>query len=290
MVFINGFRDFYELSPGSIILVPPPNVDAKTLEPPKSPYTENFKPSDFPGRRYQKGLSYLGREVNLRDYFISNRLWKSTDPNDPRAGYPIHPKHRALYAISQNEGGFLAINNAERNYMSVGILQWSAHSGDLQNLLFRFKKEHPKDFENEFQTYGINVESQKGKTYLTFLGVRLEGEGLEWIRNEWFAHIFSKAGKNPAFQQIQVQMALERLDEAINLVHGTHLTPEGMAHIFDMHVFQGHGAIGNFLDKLSIPKGKTFLEAFLKARKKKWPFTQDRINRIEEFFKVISIA
>lgn len=192
----------------------------------------------------------------------------------PGAGAGISPSVlRALAAVMQNEGKLEAVNSYDNAFLSFGIMQWTAGSGDgegeLAPLLARLKRSDPATFQACFGRYGLDTTAQPDRMY-----GRMVRDGRElkaandkaFLRSADWAYRFWRAGHHPSVREAQVAHAGGRIARfADNPVHGHPLrswcsSELAMALLLDQHVNRpGHvpgtleTALGRLLAAGNVP-------------------------------------
>src|SRR5699024_9091495 len=130
--------------------------------------------------------------------------------------------------------------NFDGQGISLGCLQWNVGQGTLQPLLKEMTEHHPRVMNRVFKDKILELQAVLNST---------RTEQMDWARSiqgnnnevkEPWNKMFRKWGKQHAFQQIQVQAAHPRFDEAVELAGNYDLRSErGVALMFDIKVQNG---------------------------------------------------
>jgi hypothetical protein len=126
-----------------------------------------------------------------------------------------------IIAVAENEGNLDAINTWDNAFLSFGMFQWTAGTGngkgELPGLLARIKDEDRDLFDKYCGQHGLDVTGlTAGGVYGYFslrgAGIRTAADKAQLRQAPW-AFYFWLAGQDPAVQAIEIKHALGRLDQ-----------------------------------------------------------------------------
>lgn len=133
---------------------------------------------------------------------------------------------KVMEAVSENEGKLEAINTWDDAFLTFGIFQWTAGTGnaagELPALLGRLKNDYSALFGELFGQYGLDVLTPRGG-FLCQPGVlpssyfSLDGETLkteqqkEKLRSLEWAYRFWYAGQHDLMRTVQIKQAMDRI-------------------------------------------------------------------------------
>jgi len=156
-----------------------------------------------------------------------------------------------MVAVAENEGNLDAVNTWDNAFLSFGMLQWTAGTGDargeLAALLQRLQQQAPLVFSQYFGTLGLGTMAVRGSYgYLTLAGQTLDTSTAKAaLRAPAWAFRFWHAGQDTTVQAVEVAHAASRLDtfyrhpsyqvegyDIADLVNSEY----GVALLFDQHV------------------------------------------------------
>ena len=126
-----------------------------------------------------------------------------------------------IIAVAENEGNLDAINTWDNAFLSFGMFQWTAGTGngkgELPGLLARIKDEDRDLFDRYCGQHGLDVvELTAGAVYgyFSLRGTRIKTAAAKaQLRQAPWAFYFWLAGQDPAVQAIEIKHALGRLDQ-----------------------------------------------------------------------------
>jgi peptidoglycan hydrolase-like protein with peptidoglycan-binding domain len=126
-----------------------------------------------------------------------------------------------IIAVAENEGNLDAINTWDNAFLSFGMFQWTAGTGngkgELPGLLARIKDEDRDLFDRYCGQHGLDVvEVTAGAVYgyFSLRGTRIKTAAAKTqLRQAPWAFYFWLAGQDPAVQAIEIKHALGRLDQ-----------------------------------------------------------------------------
>lgn len=197
-------------------------------------------------RTFRKGVFNNG-DTTIREFVSANR--------DAFPG--VAPSLlRVMEAVSANEGKLEAINTWDNAFLTFGVFQWTAGSGngkgELPAMLARLKSESPETFERFFGRFGLDVvevtqpagDVPRGRFSLNDRVLRSAADkevlrSLEWPFRCW------SAGQDPAMRRAEIGQAMDRITvfyrSPKKLVRGRfvadYVTSEyGVALLLDQHV------------------------------------------------------
>jgi hypothetical protein len=121
------------------------------------------------------------------------------------------PAIRAISYTSRMEAGrpfghYDSLNARDRAGVSLGLIQFSAHSGVLQQLLARYKELSPEGFAEHFEPF-YDIE-QHGRHFL-IVDVNRQLYTLQQLRHRRFCQRLMEACTDPLMRQAQRDLALE---------------------------------------------------------------------------------
>ena len=130
---------------------------------------------------------------------------------------------RVVRSVSANEGKLEAINTYDNAFLSVGIFQWTAGSGnaegELAGLLDLLKARSPKTFATYFGDEGLDVEMRALQPhclrygYLILNRQRLDTANKKaQLRSHLWAYRFWRACHDTEMRRAQVALAMSRID------------------------------------------------------------------------------
>jgi hypothetical protein len=215
-------------------------------------YTDQVKMrARSPYFRFAQGIMFAGTALRTVPDAELNALFAD-------AGMMPFEQHVAR-AVSRLEGGFESVNTYDTGYLSVGFIQFatlSGGAGSLGEVLKQEKNTRPQDFQNDFRTYGVDV-NNAGEIVVVdpATGAELAGAAavLKVIDDKRLVAVFQRAGlKSRAFRVAQVQVAKSHYypaDDTLNVtVNGQNYrgkisdairSEAGMATLFDRKVNTG---------------------------------------------------
>ena len=156
-----------------------------------------------------------------------------------------------MVSVAENEGNLDAVNTWDNAFLSFGMFQWTAGTGDgkgeLPALLQKIKTIYRQEFDKYYGRFGLDVVgTSETDGYFSLNGKRLDtAAGKEQLRTPAWAFSFWCAGQAEKIQEIEVHHALSRLKTFYNTDRyqvGAHrvsdlITSEyGVALILDNHV------------------------------------------------------
>ena len=126
-----------------------------------------------------------------------------------------------IIAVAENEGNLDAINTWDNAFLSFGMFQWTAGTGnakgELPGLLGRIKDEDRDLFDRYCGQHGLDVvDLTSGSVYgyFSLRGTRIKtAADKAQLRQAPWAFYFWLAGQDPAVQAIEIKHALGRLDQ-----------------------------------------------------------------------------
>lgn len=160
---------------------------------------------------------------------------------------------RVMEAVSVNEGKLEAINTWDNAFLTFGIFQWTAgtgnSAGELPGLLDRVKRDSPDAFERHFRRHGLDVTGVAGRLprgRFTLDGTTLQTAAQkESLRSLEWAYRFWWAGHDDAVRRAQIEHAIARIDDFYRnprKMIGDHFVADyvtseyGVALLLDQHV------------------------------------------------------
>lgn len=238
-------------------------------------------------RTFRKGVFNTG-DTTIREFVSGSRTaFKNMAPS----------LLRVMEAVSANEGKLEAINTWDNAFLTFGVFQWTAGTGngkgELPSMLARLKDKAPDAYERLFGQFGLDVVdlqnpasgvprgrfSLKGKVLRTAAD-KEKLRSLEWPYRFWLA------GKDPAARQAEIEHATDR----INVFYrnpgwmirdrfiGDYVTSEyGVALLLDQHVNRpGHvkSTVTKAVDKIAKELGSD--------DPKRWGFAEE--NRLIDLY------
>lgn len=124
---------------------------------------------------------------------------------------------RVMSAVSLLEGGFDSLNTYDTGFVSVGFIQFAslrAGSGSLGAVMLRLKKDAPKEFEQHFRKFGLDVTGQGVMVALDLAtGEERVGPAANEaiIRDKRLAGIFVRAARKcDDFKIAQIRTAVDQ--------------------------------------------------------------------------------
>ena len=156
-----------------------------------------------------------------------------------------------MVAVAENEGNLDAVNTWDNAFLSFGMLQWTAGTGDargeLAALLARLQQQAPAVFSQYFGKFELAVSGLRGSYgYLSLAGQALDSSTAKTVlRNPTWAFRFWYAGQDITVQAVEVAHAAARLDAFYRhpsyRVDGHYIadlinSEYGVALLFDQHV------------------------------------------------------
>ncbi len=137
-------------------------------------------------------------------------------------------ERHVLQAVSALEGGFEAINTYDTGWVSIGFIQFITAidgNGSLASVLQRHKKDDPKDFEQTFRRFGIDVGANPTPVMVVVDPVSgKEFWGADAVRtiimDKRLTAVFERAGGMAGFRRAQILTARAQYwpgDEPIKL-------------------------------------------------------------------------
>lgn len=160
--------------------------------------------------RFKKGIYTYGDRATAR-------FLEAGGERVARLGVTPSALNVAL-AVAENEGNLDAINTWDNAFLSFGMFQWTAGSGDakgeLPALLARLKATDEELFQRYFGAHGLDVtDTSAGYGRFTIHGETLrDAAAKEQLRGPVWAFRFWLAGQDEAVQAVEVAHALARLD------------------------------------------------------------------------------
>ncbi|MGD8293994.1 MAG: LysM domain-containing protein [Desulfobacterales bacterium] len=197
----------------------------------------------FLGRLHRKGMYRVGFQEP--EAFISNHREKLLEVN------LTDSEMNVIFATSENEGNLDAVNTWDNQFISFGMLQWTAGSsgkpGELPALLQIVKSLYPDDFQHYWGQFGLDVVDTNHKTgWFSYRGKKLtSGADKAMLREHIWAYRFARAGADIEIQAAQILHAINRINQFYfvrsSKLHGYALsdliTSEyGVALMLDNHV------------------------------------------------------
>ena len=123
---------------------------------------------------------------------------------------------RVMAAVSLLEGGFDSINTYDTGYVSVGFIQFASlkgGAGSLGQVLLRMKRDKPREFEQNFRRFGLDVtaDGQLACLALESGELRVGPEANDvLIKDKRLTSVFVRAGRlSQEFKVAQIQIAKE---------------------------------------------------------------------------------
>ncbi|MDK3157594.1 hypothetical protein QPK87_13560 [Kamptonema cortianum] len=123
---------------------------------------------------------------------------------------------RVMAAVSLLEGGFDSINTYDTGYVSVGFIQFASlkgGAGSLGQVLLRMKRDKPREFEQNFRRFGLDVtaDGQLACLDLESGELRVGPEANDvLIKDKRLTATFVRAGRlSQEFKVAQIQIAKE---------------------------------------------------------------------------------
>jgi len=128
---------------------------------------------------------------------------------------------KVMIAVAENEGNLDAINTWDNAFLSFGLFQWTAGTGngkgELPALMARIKQQHRDLFDRYYGQQGLDVtQVDPGlvRGYFSLRGITLRTPAAKaQLRSAAWAFYFWRAGQDPAVQAIEIKHALGRLDQ-----------------------------------------------------------------------------
>ncbi|MDH3594889.1 MAG: SH3 domain-containing protein [Rhodospirillales bacterium] len=162
-------------------------------------------------RKFRKGVFNFGR-TSIAAFVQSNQaLFADLAPS----------LLRVMEAVSANEGKLEAINTWDSAFLTFGVFQWTAgtgnSAGELPGLLERVKRDSPDAFERHFRRHGLDVTGVAGR--LPRGRFMLDGTTLETaaqkerLRSLDWAYRFWRAGHDDVVRRAQIEHAIARIDD-----------------------------------------------------------------------------
>ncbi|MFM9873328.1 MAG: hypothetical protein ACKVQS_07680 [Fimbriimonadaceae bacterium] len=134
-------------------------------------------------------------------------------------------KLRIFSAVSSLEGGFDSINTYDTGYVSVGFIQFASlggGAGSLGQVMLSMKKENPKDFQDNFRQFGLDVTNTGELVALNLDSGQIKvgpEANTEIINNRRYGSTFVRAGKlSEAFKLAQIRVAMDQYYPAEDMI------------------------------------------------------------------------
>ena len=164
---------------------------------------------------------------------------------------------RVMEAVSENEGKLEAINTWDSAFLSFGVFQWTAGTGnatgELPALIDRLKQTDAAVFDEYFGQFGLDVSGVRTPAgvpaygFFTLNGTVINTAALkdERLRTFEWAYRFWQAGSDDTVRQVQTEHAISRIDlfyreprkKIGDRFVGDYVTSEfGVALLLDQHV------------------------------------------------------
>jgi hypothetical protein len=250
-------------------------------------YSDNIAlgSSRNPSYRFAQGVISFG--LRLRD-------WNRAELDALFAQVGLTPfEQNVVKAVSVLEGGFDSINTYDTGYVSVGFIQFATlggGAGSLGSVLKRQKQTMPREFDNDFRRYGVNVDDSGTLVVVDpHTGAELRGPDANYkiIDDKRLIAVFQRAGRTRAFQTAQIQIAKQNYypaDDPVTItVNGVNQlikvsdvirSEAGMATLFDRKVNTGNIRIlGDVVTRFMQERGLTSIEQVL-------PFERELIPKL----------
>lgn len=122
-----------------------------------------------------------------------------------------------MVSVADNEGNLDAINTWDNAFLSFGMFQWTAGTGngkgELPALVLKIKKTALEEYEAYFGRHGLDVvDTNDTSGYFTLNGRRLDtSTAKEQLRTPAWAFYFWLSGQSVTVQAIEIEHALSRL-------------------------------------------------------------------------------
>lgn len=141
--------------------------------------------------------------------------------DDLRALKVTQSEINVMIAVAENEGNLDAINTWDNAFLSFGLFQWTAGTGnspgELPALLARIKAEDRDLFDKYCGQHGLDVTDVAADLtygYFSLRGTRISSPSAKaQLREPAWAFYFWLAGQDPAVQAMEIKHALGRLDQ-----------------------------------------------------------------------------
>jgi hypothetical protein len=128
---------------------------------------------------------------------------------------------RVMEAVSANEGKLEAINTWDNAFLTFGIFQWTAGTGEaageLSGVIERLKQSGAQAFQRHFGDFGLDVAEVSGAlprgrfvldgTVLRSAAQKERLRALEWAYRFW------RAGHDDVVRRVQIEHAIGRIDD-----------------------------------------------------------------------------
>jgi len=194
------------LSAGEQILIPPTGPRVKfALTGKQLHYTNPNGPSEFLGSLKSREALGVYRPGSTQAIGLI------------KAGTQMPKRQQALLSILGVEAKLDGVNSYDNGYLSIGFFQWTFHMGEAMQLLLRFKKDFPEDYNSLFAQRGLTVENAHTVSLFgaaTNIKRHAQTKHLALLRSPYFSWVIVEAAKNVHFQQTEIAHALGRFDEA----------------------------------------------------------------------------
>ncbi len=165
----------------------------------------------FVGRLHRKGLYRAG--LREPETFIANHREKLQEVNLTDSEVNV------ILAISENEGNMDAVNTWDNQFISFGMLQWTAGGpgkpGELPALLQIIKVRYPDDFQHYWAQFGLDVVDVSPKTgWFSYRGKKLvSAADKAMLREHIWAYRFARAGADIEVRAAQILHAINRIKQ-----------------------------------------------------------------------------
>jgi hypothetical protein len=216
-------------------------------------YSDNIAlgSSRNPSYRFAQGVISFG--TRLRD-------WNKAELDALFGKVGLTPfEQNVVKAVSVLEGGFDSINTYDTGYVSVGFIQFATlggGAGSLGAVLKREKQTMPREFEDDFVRFGVNVDDTGTLVVVDpQTGAELRGTQAIYkiIDDKRLIAAFQRAGRKAPFQIAQIQIAKQNYypaddpvtivlngQEQVIKVSDVIRSEAGMATLFDRKVNTGN--------------------------------------------------
>ncbi len=165
----------------------------------------------FVGRCHRKGLYRVG--LQEPETFIGNHREKLLEVN------LTDSEMNVIFATSENEGNLDAVNTWDNQFISFGMFQWTAGGpgkpGELPALINIIKERYPDDFQHYWGQFGLDVVDADNKTgWFSYRGKKLiSAADKAMLREHVWAYRFARAGADIEVQAVQIQHAVNRINQ-----------------------------------------------------------------------------
>ncbi|MDX1934584.1 MAG: hypothetical protein SFU56_18450 [Capsulimonadales bacterium] len=169
-------------------------------------YIDNVKLRErYAYYRFPRGIASYG--TRLKDMTPSER-----DELFRAAGF-TPSEQRIFAAVSKLEGGFETVQTYDTGFVSVGFIQFvtlAEGKHDLSEVLLLFKANRPREYQEDFRRFGIDVQPDRTLTVVDpATGAELTGNAavLKIIDDKRLTAVFQRAGRRPGFRIAQIKVA-----------------------------------------------------------------------------------